>query len=62
MSWYCPAENQLILFCGTVAYAKIEFSLAAESEYFSPKMQIWGPVGNEVIFRGILEVINKRVV
>jgi hypothetical protein len=27
-SWYSPAENQLILFRGAVAYAKIEFSPA----------------------------------
>jgi hypothetical protein len=30
-SWYFTDENQLILFCGAVAYAKIEISPAEES-------------------------------
>jgi hypothetical protein len=30
--WPIVAENQLILFCRAVAYAKIEFYLAEESE------------------------------
>jgi hypothetical protein len=44
-SWYFPAEIQLILLCGAVGYAKIEFIPANESKnrgFFLPKMQIRG--------------------